>query len=99
MKGGFQTRPYMSSVGTMRTPFTALDRRELLAFAATHRAVLLLLVLALATRLPLMSISLDEGDAANFVNACWQSAQVGRIRTREDHYYEEPVLSSLRVLL
>ena len=30
---------------------------------------------------------------------CWQSAQMGQIRTREDYYYEEPVLSSLRVLL
>ena len=30
---------------------------------------------------------------------CWQSAQVGQIRTREDHYYEELRGSSLRVLL
>ena len=30
---------------------------------------------------------------------CWQSAQVGQIRTREDYYYEELRGSSLRVLL
>ena len=30
---------------------------------------------------------------------CWQSAQVGQIRTREDYYYEELRVSSLRVLL
>ena len=30
---------------------------------------------------------------------CWQSAQVGQIRTREDDYYEELRESSLRVLL
>ena len=33
------------------------------------------------------------------VNDCWQSAQVGQIRTREDYYYEELRGSSLRVLL
>ena len=33
------------------------------------------------------------------VEACWQSAQVGQIRTREDYYYEELRGSSLRVLL
>ena len=32
-------------------------------------------------------------------NTCWQSAQVGQIRTREDYYYEELRGSSLRVLL
>ena len=32
-------------------------------------------------------------------NDCWQSAQVGQIRTREDYYYEELRGSSLRVLL
>ena len=30
---------------------------------------------------------------------CWQSAQVGQIRTREDYYYEELRGSSLMVLL
>ena len=30
---------------------------------------------------------------------CWQSAQVGQIRTREDYYYEELRGSSLGVLL
>ena len=30
---------------------------------------------------------------------CWQSAQVGQIRIREDYYYEELRGSSLRVLL
>mgnify|MGYP004145074833 CR=1 FL=1 len=30
---------------------------------------------------------------------CCQSAKVGQIGTREDDCYEEPVLSSLRVLL
>ena len=30
---------------------------------------------------------------------CWQSAQVGQIRTREGYYYEELRGSSLRVLL
>ena len=30
---------------------------------------------------------------------CWQSAQVGQIRTREDYYCEELRGSSLRVLL
>ena len=33
------------------------------------------------------------------VNDCWQSAQVGQIRTREGYYYEELRGSSLRVLL
>ena len=33
------------------------------------------------------------------VDHCWQSGKVGQIGTREDYYYEEPVLSSLRVLL
>ena len=33
------------------------------------------------------------------VSDCWQSAQVGQIRTREDYYYEELRGSSLRVLL
>ena len=32
-------------------------------------------------------------------DACWQSAQVGQIRTREGYYYEELRGSSLRVLL
>ena len=32
-------------------------------------------------------------------DGCWQSAQVGQIRTREDYYYEELRGSSLRVLL
>ena len=32
-------------------------------------------------------------------NNCWQSAQVGQIRTREGYYYEELRGSSLRVLL
>ena len=34
-----------------------------------------------------------------FKAGCWQSAQVGQIRTREDYYYEELRGSSLRVLL
>ena len=34
-----------------------------------------------------------------FVFNCCRSAKVGQIGTREDYYYEEPVLSSLRVLL
>ena len=33
------------------------------------------------------------------ITDCWQSAQVGQIRTREDYYYEELRGSSLRVLL
>ena len=33
------------------------------------------------------------------LDVCWQSAQVGQIRTREDYYYEELRGSSLRVLL
>ena len=39
--------------------------------------------------------------AADWVHSvqCWQSAQVGQIRTREDYYYEELRVSSLRVLL
>ena len=32
----------------------------------------------------------------NGVGTCWQSAQVGQIRTREDYYYEELRVSSLR---
>ena len=47
----------------------------------------------------------DQGPAAQDqaaetpVEECWQSAQVGQIRTREDYYYEELRGSSLRVLL
>ena len=41
---------------------------------------------------------LGDADAPRMA-ICWQSAQMGQIRTREDYYYEEPVLSSLRVLL
>ena len=33
------------------------------------------------------------------IKECWQSAQVGQIRTREGYYYEELRGSSLRVLL
>ncbi len=40
----------------------------------------------------------DE-QADDMRNACWQSAQVGQIRTREGYYYEELRGSSLRVLL
>ena len=39
------------------------------------------------------------GDLDTDVPICWQSAQVGQIRTREDYYYEELRGSSLRVLL
>ena len=35
----------------------------------------------------------------NCYQDCCRSAKVGQIGTREDYYYEEPVLSSLRVLL
>ena len=47
----------------------------------------------------------DSGEAkirestAGVSRNCWQSAQVGQIRTREDYYYEELRGSSLRVLL
>ena len=37
--------------------------------------------------------------ADSIAAVCWQSAQVGQIRTREDYYYEELRVSSLRVLL
>ena len=44
---------------------------------------------------------LDDGeyDRQKRVCECWQSAQVGQIRTREDYYYEELRGSSLMVLL
>ena len=38
-------------------------------------------------------------DVVEAAGLCWQSAQVGQIRTREDYYYEELRGSSLRVLL
>ena len=38
-------------------------------------------------------------DVCGNTTDCWQSAQVGQIRTREDYYYEELRGSSLRVLL
>ena len=44
-----------------------------------------------------VTVSTDE-DGTPF-EVCWQSAQVGQIRTREDYYYEELRGSSLRVLL
>ena len=44
-------------------------------------------------------IAREVGAAGNDISVCWQSAQVGRIRTREDYYYEELRGSSLRVLL
>ena len=40
-----------------------------------------------------------DPDANVWRRDCWQSAQVGQIRTREDYYYEELRGSSLRVLL
>ena len=48
------------------------------------------------------STSTEEDDSevtATLGTLCWQSAQVGQIRTREDYYYEELRGSSLRVLL
>ena len=39
------------------------------------------------------------GPVVTFGIDCWQSAQVGQIRTREDYYCEELRGSSLRVLL
>ena len=77
------------------------------------RAILLLLLLGLSylrvRRLgrPTLALVWAYGVAAALANAvatvaiqvCWQSAQVGQIRTREDYYYEELRGSSLRVLL
>ena len=40
---------------------------------------------------------IERADQA--LGRCCQSAKAGQIGTREDYYYEEPVLSSLRVLL
>ena len=56
-------------------------------------------------------LTVDDGDFRKVVEStfgsivglgddvCWQSAQVGQIRTREDYYYEELRGSSLMVLL
>ncbi len=56
-----------------------------------------------------LSVDLAEHDVFDFISGvercdrvelmCWQSAQVGQIRTREGYYYEELRGSSLRVLL
>ena len=52
---------------------------------------------------PMKSVSGPVRTSVNEASAeivyCWQSAQVGQIRTREDYYYEELRGSSLRVLL
>ena len=49
--------------------------------------------------LPLLRQSVYSRLAGYEDTNCWQSAQVGQIRTREDYYYEELRGSSLRVLL
>ena len=48
---------------------TGVGSRGIAGYAAENKAVLILAAIALATRLPLLSISLDEGDSANFYNA------------------------------
>ena len=48
---------------------TGVGSRAIVGYAAENKAVLLLTAIALATRLPLLSVSLDEGDSANFYNA------------------------------
>ena len=61
--------------------------------------------LAGAARSPMFTMvegdttDLDQMTSAMNGVECWQSAQVGQIRTREDYYYEELRGSSLRVLL
>ena len=47
----------------------------------------------------LLVVALIDLEHGLILNRCWQSAQVGQIRTREDYYYEELRGSSLRVLL
>ena len=69
----------------------------LLAFRAVVAAVIPL-VMAIGAIFSALGLATLVSKAYPLVD-CWQSAQVGQIRTREGYYYEELRGSSLRVLL
>ena len=60
--------------------------RVISSFVTRNRAVLLLTAVALATRLPLLSISLDEVDSANFYNALNLGYNITWIRPQAPGY-------------
>ena len=60
--------------------------RGALDFSFRNKIVLALFALALFTRLPLMSISLDEVDAANFHNALTYGYNVPWLRPHPPGY-------------
>ena len=63
------TMTLASSATSRLRSATGAGSRFIAGYAAENKAVLILTAIALATRLPLLSISLDEGDSANFYNA------------------------------
>ena len=56
------------------------------AYAASHKAALALLSVALLSRLPLLSISLDEVDSANFFNALANGYHIPLMRPHPPGY-------------
>ena len=63
-----------------------MTSRLISRFVFPHRAVIALFALALLTRLPLLSVSLDEVDAANFVNALTEGYNVPWLRPHPPGY-------------
>ena len=63
-----------------------MPRSILVTYVTRYRAVLLLVAIGLVSRLPLLSVSLDEIDSANFYNALTQGYNISWIRPQAPGY-------------